>query len=60
MKNYPSSFSQTDLGAQLEGAGRHDLVLAATLQAATLAGVADLFAVVADPPDDLPGWPLHG
>jgi nicotinamidase-related amidase len=79
VKNYPSSFFQTDLGAQLEAAGRSDRVLAgfmthmcvnstrelpvpggtpvaaATLQAATLAGVADLFAVVAGTPDDLPG-----
>jgi len=28
VKNYPSSFFQTDLGAQLEKTGRHDLVLA--------------------------------
>jgi nicotinamidase-related amidase len=99
VKNYPSSFFQTDLGAQLEKTGRHDLVLAgfmthmcvsstardafnlgyrptivasttatrelplsggtpvpaATLQTATLAGIADLFAVVAGTPDDLPG-----
>src|SRR6476661_7667666 len=99
VKNYPSSFSQTGLGAQLEKAGRPDLVLtgfmthmcvnstardafnlgyrptvvasttatrelpvpggapvpAATLQTATLAGIADLFAVVARTPDDLPG-----
>ena len=30
-------------------------VPAATLQTATLAGIADLFAVVAGTPDDLPG-----
>jgi hypothetical protein len=30
-------------------------VPAATLQTATLAGIADLFAVVARTPDDLPG-----
>jgi nicotinamidase-related amidase len=30
-------------------------VPATTLQTATLAGIADLFAVVADTPDDLPG-----
>jgi len=30
-------------------------VPASTLQAATLAGIADLFAVVAGTPDDLPG-----
>jgi nicotinamidase-related amidase len=99
VKNYPSSFFQTDLGAQLEKTGRHDLVLAgfmthmcvsstardafnfgyrptvvasttatrelpvpggtpvpaATLQTATLAGIADLFAVVTGTPDDIPG-----
>jgi nicotinamidase-related amidase len=99
IKNYPSSFFQTDLGAQLEKTGRHDLVLAgfmthmcvsstardafnlgyrptivasttatrelpvpggtpvpaATLQTATLAGIADLFAVVTGTPDDIPG-----
>jgi nicotinamidase-related amidase len=105
VKNHPSSFFQTGLGAQLEKTGRHDLVLAGfmthmcvnstardafnlgyrptvvasatatrelpvsggtpvpggmpvpatTLQTATLAGIADLFAVVASTPDDLPG-----
>jgi len=99
VKHYPSSFFQTDLAAQLEKAGRPDLVLtgfmthmcvsstardafnlgyrptivasatatrdlpvpggtpvaAATLQAATLAGIADLFAVVAGTPEDVPG-----
>ena len=99
VKHFPSSFFQTDLGAQLEKTGRHDLVLAGfmthmcvsstardafnlgyrptivasatatrdlpvpggtpvpatTLQTATLAGIADLFAVVAGTPDDLPG-----
>ena len=99
VKHYPSSFFQTDLGAQLDKTGRRDLVLAgfmthmcvsstardafnlgyrptivasatatrellvpggapvpaATLQTATLAGIADLFAVVVGEPDDLPG-----
>jgi nicotinamidase-related amidase len=99
VKHYPSSFFQTDLAAQLEKVGRHDLVLtgfmthmcvsstardafnlgyrptivasatatrdlpvpggtpvpATTLQAATLAGIADLFAVVAGTPEDIPG-----
>ena len=99
VKHYPSSFFQTGLGAQLEKAGRPDLVLAGfmthmcvsstardafnlgyrptivasatatcelpvpggtpvpatTLQTATLAGIADLFALVIANPDDLPG-----
>jgi nicotinamidase-related amidase len=99
VKHYPSSFFQTDLSAQLEKAGRPDLVLAGfmthmcvsstardafnlgyrptivasatatrdlpvpggtpvpatTLQAATLAGIADLFAVVVGTPEDIPG-----
>jgi nicotinamidase-related amidase len=99
IKHYPSSFFQTDLGAQLDKTGRRDLVLAgfmthmcvnstardafnlgyrptivasatatrellvpggapvpaATLQTATLAGIADLFALVVGEPDDLPG-----
>jgi nicotinamidase-related amidase len=99
VKHYPSSFFQTDLGAQLDKAGRRDLVLtgfmthmcvnstardafnlgyrpaviasatatrdlpvpggvpvpASTLQSATLAGIADLFALVIASPDDLPG-----
>jgi nicotinamidase-related amidase len=98
VKHYPSSFFQTDLGAQLEKTGRRDLVLAGfmthmcvsstardafnlgyrpaiiasatatrelpvpggvpvpatTLQSATLAGIADLFALVVGKPDDLP------
>jgi len=99
VKHYPSSFFQTDLGAQLDKAGRRDLVLtgfmthmcvsstardafnlgyrptivasatatrelpvpgsvpvpASTLQSATLAGIADLFALVVGQPDDLSG-----
>ena len=99
VKHYPSSFFQTDLGAQLDKAGRRDLVLtgfmthmcvsstardafnlgyrptivasatatrelpvpggapvpATALQSATLAGIADLFALVIGKPDDLPG-----
>jgi nicotinamidase-related amidase len=62
VKNYPNSFVQTDLDDVLKTANASNLLLlgdssvsAEAMQAASLAGLADLFAVVVPGASDIPG-----